>query len=303
VAPAPSRTKAGPGDITDPQSLNRYAYALNNPTTLTDPLGLDSCTIANGCKDPHVVSHEPGLGSGGFGGSCYIDGLPAFCNAAYALLTAGSGGTTVSSVGGFLTFQVPIPPGAVQSTLMDPDTGLLIGSSPGAFYPGSFETVTTDIPGFDFPSGGFLYTVKDFLARVPSSGSFFVPLVPVLGPFAAMGANVTLSIVPRPLTVCGGLGVGAAVPATRGGSVGPLLHGATSDARSILSGWSFSSSVQPNPFAGYQAITNSSGTLGGPTVGTFGASISLTVSGCRGSDDEGLVFDARHSRIMPAVPV
>ncbi|MGH9353045.1 MAG: RHS repeat-associated core domain-containing protein, partial [Terriglobia bacterium] len=28
------------GDITNPQSLNRYAYALNNPTTLTDPLGL-----------------------------------------------------------------------------------------------------------------------------------------------------------------------------------------------------------------------------------------------------------------------
>ncbi|MGH9404497.1 MAG: hypothetical protein ACRD3D_01525 [Terriglobia bacterium] len=24
------------GDITNPQSLNRYAYALNNPTTLTD---------------------------------------------------------------------------------------------------------------------------------------------------------------------------------------------------------------------------------------------------------------------------
>jgi RHS repeat-associated protein len=31
------------GDILNPQSLNRYAYALNNPTTLTDPLGLDSC--------------------------------------------------------------------------------------------------------------------------------------------------------------------------------------------------------------------------------------------------------------------
>ncbi len=30
------------GDITNPQSLNRYAYALNNPTTLTDPLGLDA---------------------------------------------------------------------------------------------------------------------------------------------------------------------------------------------------------------------------------------------------------------------
>jgi RHS repeat-associated protein len=30
------------GDITNPQSLNRYAYAMNNPTTLTDPLGLQS---------------------------------------------------------------------------------------------------------------------------------------------------------------------------------------------------------------------------------------------------------------------
>jgi RHS repeat-associated protein len=28
------------GDLTNPQSLNRYAHALNNPTTLTDPLGL-----------------------------------------------------------------------------------------------------------------------------------------------------------------------------------------------------------------------------------------------------------------------
>jgi RHS repeat-associated protein len=28
------------GDISNPQSLNRYAYVLNNPTNLTDPLGL-----------------------------------------------------------------------------------------------------------------------------------------------------------------------------------------------------------------------------------------------------------------------
>ena len=27
------------GDITNPQSLNRYAHVLNNPTSLTDPRG------------------------------------------------------------------------------------------------------------------------------------------------------------------------------------------------------------------------------------------------------------------------
>jgi RHS repeat-associated protein len=31
------------GNPTNPQSLNRYAYALNGPTTLTDPLGLQNC--------------------------------------------------------------------------------------------------------------------------------------------------------------------------------------------------------------------------------------------------------------------
>ena len=35
------------GDITNPQSLDRYAYALNNPATLTDPTGLGPCPSTN----------------------------------------------------------------------------------------------------------------------------------------------------------------------------------------------------------------------------------------------------------------
>jgi RHS repeat-associated protein len=33
------------GDVSNPQSLNRYAYALNNPCSMVDPLGLDACNI------------------------------------------------------------------------------------------------------------------------------------------------------------------------------------------------------------------------------------------------------------------
>ncbi len=45
------------GDITNPQSLNRYAYALNNPTTFTDPLGLDPA-IPSSCSDfVYATSH------------------------------------------------------------------------------------------------------------------------------------------------------------------------------------------------------------------------------------------------------
>ncbi len=35
------------GDITNPQTLNRYAYVLNDPTSLIDPMGLGTCPNAN----------------------------------------------------------------------------------------------------------------------------------------------------------------------------------------------------------------------------------------------------------------
>ena len=41
------------GDVTNPQSLNRYAYALTNPTSLTDPLGLQQCKPGQACPPPH----------------------------------------------------------------------------------------------------------------------------------------------------------------------------------------------------------------------------------------------------------
>jgi RHS repeat-associated protein len=49
------------GDITNPQSLNRYPYVLNNPTTLTDPSGLDACAQAS---DPRACRAESYWGLG-----------------------------------------------------------------------------------------------------------------------------------------------------------------------------------------------------------------------------------------------
>jgi RHS repeat-associated protein len=53
------------GDITNPQSLNRYAYALNNPTTLLDPSGLYGVKLYAEC-DPVACGGAgyPGLTGG-----------------------------------------------------------------------------------------------------------------------------------------------------------------------------------------------------------------------------------------------
>jgi len=75
------------------QSLNRYAYALNNPTTLTDPLGLqggdhDPCLL-----HPNSIAcgndTRPQAGPNDSGGSCMMDGLPTSCGVVYGLLTNG----------------------------------------------------------------------------------------------------------------------------------------------------------------------------------------------------------------------
>ena len=74
------------GDVTNPQSLNRYAYVLNNPTNLTDPQGLKIPW-----DEPRGADLYAGGGLGGAWGPCTIDGLDSSCSSAYGMLASGAG--------------------------------------------------------------------------------------------------------------------------------------------------------------------------------------------------------------------
>jgi hypothetical protein len=70
------------GDISNPQSLNRYAYVLNNPTTLTDPLGLQGhfCPPYTKSLGTEQCVGFQGPGSGNDRGTPFEDVFPTSCD-------------------------------------------------------------------------------------------------------------------------------------------------------------------------------------------------------------------------------
>ena len=83
----------------NPQSLNRYAYALNNPTTLTDPKGLcpqggntNGSPYCYGSGLGIVLMEEFNLGGGTNWSAnvCNVDGMGIPCNWASILVQSGA---------------------------------------------------------------------------------------------------------------------------------------------------------------------------------------------------------------------
>jgi RHS repeat-associated protein len=78
-------------DPSNPQSWNRYAYVLNNPTTLTDRLGLSPNCLVQRSGRPHAMNTPTTVCGGWYegGGGISIDGGGAFPS---GLFGAGGGG-------------------------------------------------------------------------------------------------------------------------------------------------------------------------------------------------------------------
>jgi RHS repeat-associated protein len=194
VAPDPAGLgAANPGN---PQSWNRYAYVLNNPTSNVDPLGLD-CSQLVGNDGAWVGGCDPGTPSGVWTGTHYGPGC--------------SGGWCPGSGGG-ATWSDPNPSelgiaaqywGRIMSGHGDPAAPMPMYDYVGLIGGGLWACASAE--NGDSMSCGFLpATANGTTVRVPAGGQ-------TLGQILAQGKAFAKKLLKNPKCdrAFGGEGVGA----------------------------------------------------------------------------------------------
>jgi RHS repeat-associated protein len=260
------------GDAGSPQSLNRYAYVMNDPVNAVDPTGLDYCPF----DDSGRGGDHCGVGrEGGGSGTCVVDGQAMDCGVISGLLMLGAVGQCYQNdcTGYGKTWKF--------SELGD---RLMVCVSCGVnstSTSGDLFILEDDLNWVDMgPTSIWAFALQ----REPPISSDLKSLmfrpwsVGILVPFSELPVGIagTLAVDPSKRFSCLGVGIGVGLRGINGGP----LWGDTQKSRAILSGGSVT--VNAAGPIGVQRIENLNGALHGPTVGNPGLSLSITYSWCTG---------------------
>jgi RHS repeat-associated protein len=272
------------GSILNPQSLNKFAYADNDPKNEIDPLGMAggrwTCLLLDYGDCAGGNGYAPGGGGWGDAQLLTNDSMHIFTDpfgpmvdpTRWNPLAEGEAAfdrqVALNSILNFL---------GVSSLKYTTNNGLQI-----------FLTHAGEATAY-YDSNGYLhFAVSEYghwVSVLSSEFRDYIQSVPVTATLIApvynrwVGPTGTVAYIHKTRTLCVGAGVGA----TDGHnvSVGILPLGDVQNAEKILSGWSVAPGIQTSPAMGGTMIMNSSGSLGGPTIGTPGPAVTVTYSVCK----------------------
>jgi RHS repeat-associated protein len=105
--PTPDPAGLAAVSLDNPQSLNRYSYVMNMPTSLVDPLGLDPCQGSNifgtsqDANGTGIFTPEDCAANGGtWSSNCYLDGAEIPCGMLMNLVSSPGGAVAPCSDSG-----------------------------------------------------------------------------------------------------------------------------------------------------------------------------------------------------------
>ena len=253
---SPDRVRGNPAN---PQSWNRYAYTVGNPTNFTDPSGAVIDVGITGClPDPSFLPFCIDAMGGGF------QGIISDADPDIVLVKTSDGSCTFAS-----------------ALIYAPDPRCYAGSRFPAVPVDPHSPTGQDLQ-INPPQPNVLFTLFPSPQTPPviTISSVFVPTWPFPW-ICCFGPAIAVTTLPDG-TVCVGLGAGAGLGA--GVNSAPLVLGDTSEPLDVVEGWSVQVTLQPTPGLGATVVASptSPNALGGNSVGTPGRnpSVTITYSGC-----------------------